>query len=347
MNDFNFVIHGGGITGIKNSKKPFQESEARKNLLMMIHSIRKNFPNNKIILSTWFNEDLTNIDIDEVFYSMDPGDSIASKKYNYKSSINRHIVSSKKGIFNSDSKYSILIRPDIYFINDNLKYYIEDNISNLDNDKIICLAGGTLNEKTLLRKPFPFHICDFIYIGNTLKLKEIFKIPNETESNKNIMFLEEKKSKYPEKFNYFLNIRNRDSYIQQYIPECYVVYHAFKEKYNINHESSYDYSNANKIKFQEILRNEFLLSSRSMLGLKWLKNNNEYQPNLLGIIGRYSYYLFRSRISNNIIIKFVYYILHNLRQFYLILNILFLTFIKKFKLTFVFLFYQFKKLIMQ
>jgi len=124
MNDFNFVIHGGGITGIKNSKKPFQESEARKNLLMMIHSIRKNFPNNKIILSTWFNEDLTNIDIDEVFYSMDPGDSIASKEYNYKSSINRHIVSSKKGIFNSDSKYSILIRPDIYFINDNLKYYI-------------------------------------------------------------------------------------------------------------------------------------------------------------------------------------------------------------------------------
>ena len=84
-----------------------------------------------------------------------------------------------------------------------------------------------------------------------------------------------------------------------------------------------------------------------MLGLKWLKNNNEYQPNLRGIIGRYSYYLFRSRISNNIIIKFVYYILHNLRQFYLILNILFLTFIKKFKLTFVFLFYQFKKLIMQ
>ena len=113
MNDFNFVIHGGGITGIKNSKKPFQESEARKN-----------FPNNKIILSTWFNEDLTNIYIDEVFYSMDPGDSIASKEYNYKSSINRHIVSSKKGIFNSDSKYSILIRPDIYFINDNLKYYI-------------------------------------------------------------------------------------------------------------------------------------------------------------------------------------------------------------------------------
>ena len=168
------------------------------------------------------------------------------------------------------------------------------------------MAGGTINEKSLLRKPFAFHICDFIYIGSTLKLKEIFKIPNETESNKRLMFLEEKKSKYPQESKYFL--RSRGLYVQQYIPECYVIYHAFKEKYNINHETSYDFSNINKIKFQEILRKEFILASRRMLGLKWLKNNNKYQSSFLGIIGRYSYYLFRCRISNNIIIKFVYYI---------------------------------------
>lgn len=345
MNDFNFIVHGGGITGIKNSRRPFQESEARKNLIFMIHSIRRNFPNSKIVFSTWLDEDLSNIDIDEVFFSMDPSTSIASKEYNVNSAINRHLIASKRGIFNSDSKYSILIRPDIFFKNNKLKYYIEDNISNLDSGKIICLAGGTLNEKALFRKPFPFHICDFIYAGKTSKLKEIFKIPNETESEKNIMFLEEKKLKYPEKKYKYFSFKNRNAYIQKYIPECFVIYHAFKKKYNIKHETSYDFSNTNKIKFQEILKKEFLLASRSMLGLKWLKNDNKYQPFLSGVIGRYSYYLFKSRVSNSIIIKFIYYIFHNLRQFFLISNTLFLTSIRIFKLLFVSLFYKFIELI--
>lgn len=322
MKDFNFIIHGGGITGKKKFNVGFQDSEARKNLIIMIHSIRRNFPNNKIIFSTWYNEDLSDIDIDEVHYSNDPGTTVASKFYNYKSAINRHIISSKKGIFNSDSKFSILIRPDIFFKNNKLKYFLEKNIACLNQDKIICLAGGTLNEESLFRKPFPYHICDFIYIAKTSKLKEIFKIPNETDSLKNSMFLEEKNYKYPKKEHKLLFFKNREEYVQQYIPECYVIYHAFKKKYNINHETSYDFSKENKIKFREILNNEFLLVSRNMLGLKWLKNNDNYQPFLAGIVGRYSYYLYKSRVSKILIIKFIYYIIHNMRQIYLISDML-------------------------
>jgi len=72
------------------------------------NSIRKFFPESKIILSTWKGSNSEDLDIDEKIESDDPGSDIFYYKYNkLENNVNRMLRSSFNGLLAVNSEYSV------------------------------------------------------------------------------------------------------------------------------------------------------------------------------------------------------------------------------------------------
>jgi len=301
-----FIIHGGGLSD------PEYGSVKDRPTFALIQSIRKYFPSSKITLSTWLNEtyiDKYSLLVDNIVLSEDPGTTIANRKLGHSSAVNRHIISSKRGLYSigSDQQIICLIRTDLFFYGNKINKLLTDNQEELiTSKKIIALAGGTINEKTKLRLPYLFHVCDFLYLGTAETLKNFFLIPNEYDSlYKNMFFDKNSKPIFKiKKWNH--------SYIQRWIPESYVVIKNTRN--NKLPSSSYEISKKFINNSIETINKKFILIDRSQANLKWLKNNNEWQPGLRGIIGRYSYWLHLYRKKQHFL-KSIYLVFHFFKIF--------------------------------
>ena len=295
-------MHGGGL-----SNQNFGPIKSRPTFYL-IKSIRKFYPKSRIILSTWYDEDFSFYEklVDFMVLSKDPGTTIASKKLNKTSAINRHLVSSKKGLSIVNSEYTVLMRHDLYFKNN----LLVKKIKNISNKKIIAISEGTIDEYTSIRFPFLFHVCDFIYAGRTESVKNLFEISNEIDSFNKKMYFEIN----PKPFHK-VEIFNTE-YIQRYVPESFVITTFLKKQGLEIPKSSYDISKKYQKLSVDTLINNFDLYNINQLGLVWTKNNNKFQYGLSGILGRYSRSLYLSRSKKFFITKFYFYFLHNLKIFY-------------------------------
>jgi len=309
--NFTFLIHGGGL-----SDKTYGQKEARPTHAL-INSIRKYFPESSVVLSTWDTEPYKQYieNIDYIVLGPDPGVTWASKELKVTSAINRHIISTKNGLPLVQTKYVVVIRNDLEFINSRLKSFLSGYFSkNKNSKKIVALAGGTLDEFSNIRKPFLFHICDFLYIGDTEKLKFLFDTPNELDSFFPKMYFE--KNSKP----IFKKKRWNDTYLQRWIPESFVIkYFADKIGHTIPN-SSYDFSLEYRRVSRKIIKDHFYLADRKKLGVIWFKNKNRWQTGLKGILGRYTNYLYLSRQSNFILLKATYLLLHYMKIIYRMIN---------------------------
>ena len=293
-----FLIHGGGLS----SRTTGQDIERPTKTL--IFSIRRYFPSAKIVLSTWASEQTETYKsiVDYIITTSDPGTTFASKTYNIKSAINRHLISTKTGLNLCTTKYTVVLRTDIYFRNNNLRKVLA-----CLNKKILCLAGGTIDEYTILRRPFCFHLCDFIYGGKTEIIKSLFDIANELDSDLSQMYFERVDKPL------FRRQSWNDHFEQRWVPEAFVAsQHAKKLGYNIPFHS-YDFDKKYKIVSVKYIIDNYELHDRHYLGIKWLKNKNNWQPGLAGVLGRYSRFLFLSRKPQFKIVKYPILILHYLK----------------------------------
>ena len=220
-----FVIHG------EIQSKPYLNP--KKNYTdILINNIKTFFPGSTLIVSTWTDKIIpTHItDLDEVYYSKDPGPSYISYNCERSHNMDRHIQSSKEGLARVQTKYSCVLRPDLSiksrkFIEKYEMYesYIDNrNLIGIKNP-ILALSGGTLYEKAFL-PTFLFHTCDFLYFGHTNDLKKIFNLPIESDGRK----IQEKIHFYFEKHfesrrSFLMKSYKNPFFIQRYIAEAFPI----------------------------------------------------------------------------------------------------------------------------
>ena len=84
-------------------------------------SIRKFFPESKIILSTWKGSNSDDLDIDEKIESEDPGSDIFYyNNQKLENNVNRMLRSSLNGLLAVNSEYSVKLRSDNYLQSNSL-----------------------------------------------------------------------------------------------------------------------------------------------------------------------------------------------------------------------------------
>jgi len=174
----NFTINKKDISFVVQGPIVLKDNQTYK----CLNSIRKFFPQSKIILSTWKDSELSKLDFDEVILSNDPGAKYLSFN-NYMNNINRMIISSKAGILKARTKFTVKLRTDMLVINSNLATLLSsiENKKGLFKSKIIIPSNWSKNpdydEKML------FHPSDFLYAGLTDDLRDLFSLPLMNESD--------------------------------------------------------------------------------------------------------------------------------------------------------------------
>ncbi|EBQ8443280.1 wavE lipopolysaccharide synthesis family protein, partial [Salmonella enterica] len=179
-NDITFVVQGPIRDATKETLK----------------SIRLNFKESIIILSTWEGSDVQGLDFDTVIYNKDPGslDIRKNKIVVSQENTNRQIVSTHHGLIKVKTQYAVKLRTDMPILNTNIiKYYkkaqcYESDINfTLLEERVLVSSINTIDPNSYIK--FPYHISDWIYFGKTSDLLKIWNgelVPNDeyfTEQN--------------------------------------------------------------------------------------------------------------------------------------------------------------------
>ena len=86
-----------------------------------IKSIRQFLPDSEIILSTWKNEDISQLDYDKLVLCDDPGATLLCVKHKKQiyNNMNRQLVTVKEGLKLANRKYVLKLRTDLILTNAN------------------------------------------------------------------------------------------------------------------------------------------------------------------------------------------------------------------------------------
>lgn len=168
--DISFVVQGPvALNNINSTENGFTD--------ICLKSIREYYPDATIILSTWINSNVENLDYDVLVESDDPGQNLMN---NVKSNCFRQIVSTINGLRSVKTKYAFKIRTDHKIVNNKIAdYFLRFNEYNYDdNYKILKNRVVTLTTCNPYRMTkWPFNISDWIFFGLTEDLINIFDIP--------------------------------------------------------------------------------------------------------------------------------------------------------------------------
>ena len=214
-----------------------------------LQSIRKQLPGSTIILSTWENSDVSDLDFDKIIFSKDPGGYYCDKSSKTPNNINRQIVSTRAGIPLVKTEYCLKFRTDI-MLNDNsfLNYFGKyDTISeplHVKNRILIC-NYHTCNPRV---QPLPFHPSDWVFFGRTEDIKKYFALELQTKADFTWFDTRKKNNRliFPE-------------YNAKYVPEQYL-YIKFLENFEkLDVKAYYDASNKNIQLTEEYFAKDFVI----------------------------------------------------------------------------------------
>lgn len=165
------VVVQGPISGL-----PTDKMEDRHTYLSL-KSIRKSLPGAKIILSTWEDANVDDLDYDLLVRSEDPGTVVFG---DLSPNCFRQVVSSINGLKRCETKYVIKTRPDLLFKNAHfLDYFVEYNRLPFDEQykilkqRVVTLTTCNPNR----RQKLPFTASDWFFFGLTEDVRNIFEIP--------------------------------------------------------------------------------------------------------------------------------------------------------------------------
>lgn len=240
--------------------------------LKSIQSVRQHFPHAKIVLSTWsdhqnlFSKKFKEISNLIPLFLDDPGAYMV--KPNSTLNVNRLIVSSHEGLKKIDTEYTLKIRSDIFFKDNSiLKIFHKFNRVNLKGKFNFTQERILFSNQTFLnpnRVPILFHLCDWIALGKTKDLIDMFDIPLMPK-NEFTWFLENKK---PEDL---LTPGN----LSRYMSEDYVGFKFCQKHFEkLSHKDYYDFSEDDYINWLEIIKANFIVIPNKMMGLYSLKYRN-------------------------------------------------------------------------
>lgn len=153
---------------------------------LCLNNMRKYLPNAEIILSTWKNQNIENLEYDFLIENEDPGAVTRNDFLKIPNNLNRQIVSTLNGIKKASRKYVLKFRSDLLLHNNNfLKYFNKypkrDKKFAFLNKRVMICDIFTRNPHIL--RPHPFCPSDWVYFGLKDDLLTIWDIPlaNEPE----------------------------------------------------------------------------------------------------------------------------------------------------------------------
>ncbi len=195
-----------------------------------IDSIRKYLPDAEIIVSTWEDSDVSEIECDKIIFNKDPGADGFIRKFPFPQINNpsREIVSSFNGLKCVTRKYAMKIRSDMMLAsNDFLWYYWKFGKTSVPSavfQQRIMVEGFTTNFEDV------FCVGDWWTFGLTKDLVNFYDIPLYKIEDKN--YFEKRVNKKKKTYMHGLLCR--------YIPEQYIVYQNVK-KIHMIYNSKYRY----------------------------------------------------------------------------------------------------------
>lgn len=231
--------------------------------LELIQSIRRFYPGSPVIFSTWKGSDLTGFDTVEVVTSKDPGpDAELETLQGLPSNINRQIISTSAGLSKVRTKYAIKLRSDTrirstaalkLLSSRPAKVMTEHSVT---KEYVIIIDFTTIDP--LRDDNFLFHPCDWIWLGLTSDIQNIWNIP-PIRSSDCLYYLESPELDTLKIFGSF----------SRFQPESYIWSSYLRKHKNILFEHSLDKRNLKE-------SNEFLFSNLipvtlSELGFESLK----------------------------------------------------------------------------
>lgn len=174
-------------------------------ILQCLKSIKNYLPDAEIILSSWNDSNIENVEqyCNKIVLNKDPGAISFGPKLN---NINRIIVSSRNGVKYATRKYILKIRSDLVLFNDNIlkfknKYPKRQKKYSLFKERIYGYELFSTKSEERDNKFFHsiFHISDWCYFGLKEDIQELFNIhlvkePNFSEYFKNYEYARMNKS---------------------------------------------------------------------------------------------------------------------------------------------------------
>lgn len=242
-----------------------------------LKSIRKNFPECTIILSTWKNSITKELDYDELVINDDPG-AVICDYHSIPNNINRQILSSYAGLEKVKTKYAAKVRSDLIFDSPKfLNFFDSFPAYNKEykhvKSRMIILSLYTrlfyINYNKYNLIPATFHFSDWFYFGFTEDVKRYFSAE-----------LIEDLASFS---NYYLTnkeFHNKLPYphlMLKITPEQYLGYKFFFPN------ADYDIQSIGNIKFQDYIKylvNNFIVLDYAYSGIysdKWMdRSQNEW-----------------------------------------------------------------------
>lgn len=156
-----------------------------KNTPKCLASIRKWLPDSEIILSTWENSNITNLDYDVLLLNQDPG-SFQMGPFET-NNVKRQIYSTLQGLKISRRKYALKIRSDILLTGNGFTEYLE-KFNSYDEDwhflkRRIVIPSSITRDPRVWESPMcPSDWCSFGLLEDMLALWNI-PFPSEEEQN--------------------------------------------------------------------------------------------------------------------------------------------------------------------
>lgn len=230
LNDISFIIQG--------KLDPDLYTDIAQN-------IRKLFPGSEIILSTYKQTNIDNLDYDKVSLIDDPGFFPSSNESNAKvNNINRQIATTLAGLKLASRKYAFKLRSD-FIVTDNsfLKFYkkfqLSDSKYKVFDKKLLTLVFFTRNSQKN-QQPFLFHPSDMALFGLRSDLLNLFDIP--LMQNQDVFYYSDKKYKF-----------------NRYIPEQYLWIKCLqKNEKKVNFDHQKDITDKNIIESDRYLVSNFI-----------------------------------------------------------------------------------------
>lgn len=144
-----------------------------------LKSIRKYLPDAEIILSTWKNSDVSELDYDVLVENDDPGAVIHDFVYGVYNNTNRQLVSTQEGLKAAKNKYILKLRTDFYLKGNNFlnywdKFPCTNNSYKRFNHRVIVSSVYSREHSDINAFAIPFHPSDFYFFGEAEDIKQYF-----------------------------------------------------------------------------------------------------------------------------------------------------------------------------
>lgn len=142
--------------------------------------IRDIFPDSKIIISTWKNQQIQDMDCDRVLENNDPGP--VTNNQDLQNNINRMIVSTVNGLKKVETKYAVRMRTDCYLESDLFIALYASYLAQYDGDAQ-CLSQPVLTNFRIGKMYYGYNLSDWFSFGKTQDVLNLWDVPHVSKQD--------------------------------------------------------------------------------------------------------------------------------------------------------------------